>query len=76
MSNFIFNELQDFSKRNNLELSIVKEKKIDGITILKFIDIETKKSTNIVLNIYDRLNVAEKEIIKEVIEQVKRRLLK
>lgn len=76
MNNFIFNKLQEFADQNNLEVSIVQEREIDRLAILKFRHKETKKHTNIVINMYEQLNVAEKEIIKEVIEQVERRLLK
>lgn len=76
MSEFIFNKLQEFADQNNLEVSIIRERKVDGITILKFTHKETKKYANIVLSIYDQLNVAEKEIIEDVKNQVKRRLLK
>lgn len=76
MNNFIFNKLQEFADQNNLEVSIVQEREIDRLAILKFRHKETNKHTNIVINMYEQLNVAEKEIIKEVIEQVERRLLK
>lgn len=76
MSNFIFEKLQEFADQNNLSVSVIREKTIDGITILKFTDEKSKKHANIVLNIYDQLNVNEKEIIKDVTDQVKRRLLK
>lgn len=72
----IFKNLEEFAKSNNLEITPIIERRIDGITILKFTDIITGKHVNIVLSMYDRLNISEKEIVKEITDQVKRRLLK
>lgn len=76
MTEFIFSKFKEFAEEHNLDVSIIREKKVEGITILKFTHIKTKRHTNIVLNAYDLLNVSEKEIIEEVLNQVKRRILK
>ena len=76
MRNDVFTKLKLFASKNNLEITTIIERRIDDMIILKFTNIITGKSTNIVINIYDQLNISDGELYKEITEQVERRLLK
>lgn len=76
MYNAILSGLQKFSEYNNLSLTYTIGERLDSMMIVRFTDNATGKRMNLAINMYDRLNVSDEEIIRDITNQVKTKLLR
>lgn len=76
MYNVILSGLQKFSEYNNLSLTYTIGERLDSMMIVRFTDNATGKRMNLSINMYDRLNVSDEEIIRDITNQVKTKLLR